>query len=69
MDNKPVPNVYLKPALTSIAEASRYLGISRAKLYSDLLPQLQTVHIGGRHLVVVESMDRLIAANSSGGSK
>jgi hypothetical protein len=35
--------------------------VSRAKFYADLLPQLETVHIGSRHFVVVESMDRLIA--------
>jgi hypothetical protein len=52
----------LKPALVSIADACRYLGdISRAKLYADLLPHLDTVHIGSRHFVVVKSMDRLIA--------
>jgi hypothetical protein len=35
-------------------------GISRAKFYADLLPHLDTVHIGSRHFVVVKSMDRLI---------
>ncbi len=58
----------LKPALISIKAAAAYLSISRAKLYADLLPHLETVRIGGRHLVVVESLDRLIAAQSSGGS-
>jgi hypothetical protein len=36
-------------------------GVSRAKFYEDLLPHLETVHVGSRHFVVVESMDRLIA--------
>jgi hypothetical protein len=35
--------------------------VSRAKFYADVLPQLQTLHIGSRHFVVVASMDRLIA--------
>lgn len=52
----------LKPALISIPDACRYLGgVSRAKLYADLLPQLETVHIGKRHFVLVASLDRLIA--------
>jgi hypothetical protein len=51
----------LRPALASIPEACRYMGdVSRAKFYSHVLPLLQTVHIGSRHLVVVASMDRLI---------
>lgn len=52
----------LKPALASIPDACKYLGkISRAKFYSDVLPLLETVHIGTRHFVVVASIDRLIA--------
>ena len=52
----------LKPALASIPDACKYMGdVSRAKFYSDVLPLLQTVHIGTRHFVVVASMDRLIA--------
>jgi hypothetical protein len=35
--------------------------VSRAKFYADVLPQLETIHIGTRHLVVVASIDRLIA--------
>jgi hypothetical protein len=51
----------LKPALASIPDACKYMGnVSRAKFYSDVLPQLETVHIGSRHFVVVASMDRLI---------
>jgi hypothetical protein len=52
----------LKPALASIQTACKYMGdVSRAKFYSDILPQPETVHVGARHLVVVASMDRLIA--------
>jgi hypothetical protein len=51
----------LKPALVPIQVACNYMGgISRAKFYADLLPLLDTVHIGSRHLVVVKSMDRVI---------
>ena len=52
----------LKPALASIQAACKYMGgISRAKFYAGLLPDLDTVHIGSRHFVVVKSMDRLIS--------
>ena len=53
----------LKPALASIPNARAYMGdLSRAKFYADILPQLETVHLGRRHFVVVASMDRLIAS-------
>jgi hypothetical protein len=59
----------LKPVLASIPNALKYMGdVSRAKFYSDILPLLQTVHIGTRHFVVVESMDRLISTLLSNGS-
>jgi hypothetical protein len=52
----------LKPALASIPDACKYMGeVSRAKFYSDVLPLLETIHIGTRHFIVVASMDRLIA--------
>jgi hypothetical protein len=51
----------LKPALADISTACDYLGgISRSLLYRDYLPKLETVQLGGRRLVVVASMDRLI---------
>jgi hypothetical protein len=51
----------MKPALASIPDACKYMGdVSRAKFYSDVLPLLETVHIGARHFVVVASLDRLI---------
>jgi hypothetical protein len=55
----------LTPALASIEASCDYLGgISRAKFYADILPLLETVRLGSRNLVVVASMDRLIASRS-----
>jgi hypothetical protein len=52
----------LKPVLASIPAACKYMGnVSRAKFYADILPLLETVHLGSRHFVVVASIDRLIA--------
>jgi hypothetical protein len=51
----------LRRALASIPDSCRYMGnVSRAKFYADILPKLETVHLGARHFVVVSSMDRLI---------
>src|SRR5215469_16844895 len=62
------PVTPLKPALASIKAACDYMGgVSRAKFYADLLPLLETVKLGARNLVVVESMDRLIEARRSRG--
>jgi hypothetical protein len=62
------PVAALKPALTSITAACDYMGgVSRAKFYADVLPLLETVKLGTRNFVVVESMDRLIAAKRSPG--
>ena len=59
----------LRPALASIPDACKYLGdVSRAKFYADVLPLLETVHIGSRHFVVVASMDRLIASSTVQGT-
>jgi hypothetical protein len=56
----------LKPALVSIPVACEYLGgISRAKFYADILPFLETVKFGNRNLVVLASLDRLIASRST----
>jgi hypothetical protein len=51
----------LRPALISINEAADYLGIARSTFYKDFLPNIETVRIGKRNLVVVESLDRLVA--------
>ena len=54
----------MRPALASIKAACEYMGgISRAKFYADVLPRLETVKLGSRNLVIVESMDRLIEAS------
>jgi hypothetical protein len=54
----------LKPALVSIKSACEYMGgVSRAKFYADILPLLDTVKVGSRNLVIVESLDRLIEAS------
>ena len=54
--------VPLSPALASIPDACRYVGgPSRAKFYADILPLLDVVKLGGRTMVTVESLDRLIA--------
>jgi hypothetical protein len=67
MNTKPAfTGTPLKPALASIPNACNYMGgVSRAKFYADILPLLETVHFGKRHFVVVESMDRLIAAKTT----
>jgi hypothetical protein len=55
----------LKPKLASIRNSCRYMGdVSRAYFYKDILPLLESVYFGTRHYVVVESMDRLIAAKA-----
>jgi hypothetical protein len=56
----------LKPAILSIRDACGYLGgLSRAKLYADVLPKLESVHLGARHFIVVASLDRFIASRST----
>jgi len=58
----------LKPVLASVKDACRYLGgISRAKFYADILPILETIKLGNRRLIVVASMDRLIASQDPRG--
>ena len=58
----------VKPALASTEHARKYLGgISRAGLYNLLdANELQSVKIGGRRMVLVDSMDALIARNREG---
>ena len=56
-----VPVAELRPALTDVEGARRYLGgISRALLYADLLRELEVVHLGARTLITIASLDRLI---------
>jgi hypothetical protein len=55
----------LKPKLASILASCDYLGgISRSEFYADILPLLDSVYLGARHFIVVESLDRLIAAKT-----
>ena len=62
MPTKTVIAEPLRRALASIPDSCKYMGgVSRAKFYADILPKLETVHLGARHFVVVSSMDRLIA--------
>ena len=66
MDNKFLIAEPLKPARDSFRESCKFMGgVSRAKFYSDILPKLETVHLGARHFVVVASMDRFIARRLS----
>jgi hypothetical protein len=59
----------LRPALAPIPDACKYLGgVSRAKFYADILPELESVHLGTRHFVVVASMDRYIARLATKGA-
>jgi hypothetical protein len=51
---------FLKPALISIGAAAGYLGISRSTFYDCFLPQLETVQLGKRRLVVMQSLDELV---------
>jgi hypothetical protein len=54
----------LQPALASITVACRYLGgISRSRLY-ELMPELDVVRLGARTFIALESLNRLIAANT-----
>ena len=50
----------LKPALISIDEAADYLNIARSTFYKDFLTAVETVRIGKRRLVVMESLDALV---------
>jgi hypothetical protein len=60
----------VKPALTDIPGACAYLGnLSRAKLYADILSDLDVVRFGSRTFVTIESLDRLIATNRKAASE
>ncbi|AOL23931.1 hypothetical protein Ga0102493_112928 [Erythrobacter litoralis] len=58
------PNDYsgnLSPVLCSVADAARALGIGKTKTYALISEQmLDTVTIGSRRLVTVESIGRLV---------
>ncbi len=55
-----------KPASMPIfPEACAYIGIGRAKFYTDVLPHIDCVRIGTRRLAVTESLDRFIAERAT----
>lgn len=55
--------------LCSIPDAAKALGIGRSKLYTMLGEHLlETVSIGSRRLVKVESIRRLVEQSASGGT-
>jgi hypothetical protein len=49
----------MRPALVPIAAAADHLGVGRSTLYT-LLPDLESIKIGKRRLVTMESLDRLV---------
>lgn len=62
-------NEYLQPRLVSVPRAAELLGIGRTKTY-DLITEnlLETINIGGRRLVTLRSIDRLVeSALAAGG--
>jgi hypothetical protein len=50
----------LKPALISISEAAEYVNHSRSGFYKSILPDLETVTLGKRRLVVMASLDAFV---------
>ncbi|SMQ73799.1 DNA binding domain-containing protein, excisionase family [Altererythrobacter xiamenensis] len=52
---------HIPPVLCSVADAARALGIGKTKTYALISDQLlDTVTIGSRRLVTVESIQRLV---------
>jgi hypothetical protein len=49
-----------RPALIGIGAAADYLGIARSTFYARFLPDLETVRIGKRRMVVMASLDELV---------
>lgn len=59
----------LPPVLCSVSDAARALGIGKTKTYSLISEQLlDTVTIGSRRLVTVESIRRLVEKAQMGGA-
>jgi hypothetical protein len=50
----------LKPFLLAIEPAATYAGVSRNTFYLEFIPHIETVYIGRRRFVVVESLDRCL---------
>ena len=56
----------LRPAITSLTDARRYLGgIGETTFYRDFLPKLEIVEFGRRKFVTVSSLDRVIAEHKT----
>lgn len=55
--------------LCSIAEAARFLGIGRTKIYEMISKgELVSIHIGTRRLVKIDSIEALIERATGGAS-
>jgi hypothetical protein len=50
----------LRPLLISVNEAADYVNYSRSGFYKSILPQLETVTLGKRRLVVMASLDAFV---------
>ena len=50
----------LRPALIPISDGADYIGVARSTFYARFLPHLETVRIGRRRMVVLESLDQLV---------
>lgn len=63
-----IQNEYLQPRLVAIPKAAQLLGIGRTKTY-ELIGDglLDTMNIGGRRLVTLRSIDRLIEQATTQG--
>lgn len=59
------------PAALSVADAAKYLGISRSSMYRltaecGTRVNLRPVHIGGRRVFRIVDLDRYLEANLAG---
>lgn len=53
----------MEPLCTSVAEAAKSIGVCRATIYNWMREsRLETVRVGGRRLVKIESVKRLVQA-------
>lgn len=52
--------------LMRIEDVAASLRVSRAHVYASILPHLETVRLGSRHLVVRASLEAFVAAHTSG---
>jgi len=53
----------MKPLCCSVADAAKSIGVSRATVYNWMREgRIETSRIGGRRLVKIESVKRLVGA-------